>query len=151
MTSEMGGSGYYFMLFNNLCRCFSWFSHLVTSKEAFAFCNRYNYFTFSTISSFSLRRFRSLFRLEMEREWGRVLSVVDLEGRGPRADSDAERSEWALGCRGRLRLRLLRTGPIPSLEPWLKALPTRSLGARLACVAVVKRDRLISMSKQEHR
>ena len=68
MTSEMGGSGYYFMLFNNLCRCFSWFSHLVTSKEAFAFCNRCSYFTFSTNNSFSLRRFRSLFRLDMERE-----------------------------------------------------------------------------------
>ena len=96
MTSLMGGSGYNFILSNNLCRCFSWFSHLVTSKEAFAFCNRYNCFTFSTISSFSFRRFRSLFALEMEREWGRVLIFVDLEGRGPRADNDPERSEWAL-------------------------------------------------------
>ena len=120
------------MLPNNLYRCFSWFSHFVTSKEAFAFCNRYNYFTFSTISSFSFRRLRSLFRLEIEREWGRVLSFVDLEGRGPRADNDTERSEWALSYRGRPRLRLLRTGPSPSLEPWLKALPTRSLGARFA-------------------
>ena len=83
----------------------------------------------------------------MEREWGRVLSLEDLEGRGPRADS-VERSEWALGYRGRLRLRLLRTGPIPSLEPWLKALPRRSLGARFACVAKVNINRL---SKKEHR
>ena len=145
MTSEIGGSGYYFMLSNNLCRCFSWFSHFVTSKEAFAFCNRYNYFTFSSINSFSFRRFRSLFRLEIEREWGRVLIFEDLDGRGPRADS-VERSEWALGYRGRLRLRLLRTGPIPSLEPWLKALPKRSLGARFACVAKVNINRL---SKKE--
>ena len=94
--------GYCFILTSIFYLCFSALSHLVTSKDAFAFCNLSNCFTFSIISSLSLRRFRSLLRLEMERLCGLDFKADDLEALNwpyglpavvPRAESVAERDE----------------------------------------------------------
>ena len=108
----MGYSGYCFMLSSIFCRLRSALSHLVTSKLAFAFYSRSSCFTFSIISSLSFSRFLSLFRLEMERLWGRDRIPEDFVARFPYglpvADRVADLEEWALVYLGRLLLfRLL--------------------------------------------
>ena len=132
-------SGYCFILTSSFYLFRSALSHLVTSKDAFAFCNLSNCFTFSIISSLSLRRFRSLLRLEMERLCGLDFNADDFEVLNwpyglpavlPRAESVAERDECALFYRG--RLLLLRLFIRSVCDPVLNALPIRSLGASYA-------------------
>ena len=143
-TSVMGCSGYYFILMSIFCLLFSALSHLVTSKEAFAFCSLSSCFTFSIISSLSFNRLRSLFRLEMDRLCGRWRIAEDLAVRWlscglpvfPLADRVADLDEWALCWRGRLLLLRLFIRSVCELE--LNALPRRSLGAIFAYVAVDK-------------
>ena len=78
-TSLIVCSGYYFIFISIFYLFLSALSHLVTSKDAFAFCNLSNCFTFSIMSSLSFRRFLSLLRLEMERLCGRKRTADDLD------------------------------------------------------------------------
>ena len=123
-----GGSGNCFIFCIIFCRFFSYLSHLVTSKEAFAFYRRSSCLKFSIISSLSLRRFLSLFKLLIDLECGLIL-IADLVARCFDYPADiVDRSDLALPDRFFLG-RFWELKALPSL--W----ESGSLGAKLACVA----------------